>query len=186
MSPFAIAVLAVSMSVDAFAVSVGRGAALGRPRMTEALRTGAVFGIVEAITPLIGWALGVAASGFVEAVDHWIAFALLGGVGLHMLYQALWKADDEEAETGRSFTVLIATAVGTSLDAMAIGVSLAFLNVNIIVIALAIGLATFLMSSGGMLVGRLIGTRFGRWAEGVAGVALFGLGLAILIEHLTA
>ncbi|MGU3492610.1 manganese efflux pump MntP family protein [Xanthobacteraceae bacterium A53D] len=188
MSPFAIVVLAVSMSVDAFAVSVGRGAVLGRPRVSEALRTGAVFGIVEAITPLIGWAAGVAASSYVEAIDHWIAFALLGGVGLHMLYAALLKAGDgdEARAVGRSFLVLLATAVGTSLDAMAIGVSLAFLDVNIVVIAIAIGLATFLLSSGGMLVGRLIGARFGRWAEGVAGVALIGLGLSILIEHLSA
>lgn len=185
MSPIAILVLAFSMSVDAFAVSVGRGAALGRPRYSEALRTGAVFGVVEAITPVIGWAAGVAASGLVEAVDHWIAFALLAGVGLHMLYAAIWKKADAEP-VGRSFYVLVATALGTSLDAMAVGVSLAFLEVNIVVIAIAIGLATFLMSSGGMLVGRLIGERFGRMAEGIAGVALCGLGLSILIEHLTA
>lgn len=173
------------MSVDAFAVSVGRGAALGRPRASEALRTGAVFGVVEAITPVIGWVAGIAASGLVEAVDHWIAFSLLAGVGLHMLYAAICKKADAEP-AGRSFAVLMATAVGTSLDAMAVGVSLAFLNVNIVVIAIAIGLATFLMSSGGMLLGRLIGERFGRIAEAAAGIALFGLGLSILIEHLTA
>src|SRR4051812_21528946 len=96
MSPFTIAVLAVSMSVDAFAVSVGRGAALGRPRFSEALRTGAVFGIVEAITPVIGWIAGVAASGMVEAVDHWIAFTLLAAVGLHMLYAAIWAKGDDK------------------------------------------------------------------------------------------
>ncbi|OQM74094.1 manganese efflux pump MntP family protein [Manganibacter manganicus] len=185
MSPFAITLLAFSMSVDAFAVSVGRGAAIGRPRYSEALRTGAVFGVVEAITPVIGWAAGVAASSLVEAIDHWLAFGLLATVGLHMLYAALWKKADDDP-VGRSFTVLIATAIGTSLDAMAVGVSLAFLKVNIVVIAIAIGLATFLMSAGGMLVGRLIGERFGRIAEAVAGIALFGLGLSILIEHLTA
>lgn len=185
MSPFAIAVLAVSMSVDAFAVSVGRGAAIGRPRFSETIRTGAVFGVVEAITPVIGWTAGVAASSFVEAVDHWIAFALLAAVGLHMLFSATTKKE-EDAIVGRSMTVLIATAIGTSLDAMAVGVSLAFLDVNIILIAVAIGLATFLMSSGGMLIGRLIGERFGRIAEGVAGVALVVLGASILIEHLSA
>ena len=163
----------------------GRGAALGRPRFSEAMRTGAVFGVVEAITPAIGWAAGVAASTFVEAVDHWIAFGLLAAVGLHMFYAAIWKQADAEP-VGRSFAVLMATAIGTSLDAMAVGVSLAFLKVNIVVIAIAIGLATFLMSSGGMLIGRLIGERFGRIAEAVAGIALFGLGLSILIEHLTA
>lgn len=186
MSPFTIAVLAVSMSVDAFAVSVGRGAAIGRPRLSETLRTGAVFGIVEAITPVLGWAAGVAASRIVEAVDHWIAFGLLAAVGLHMLVSAFAQKGDGNAPAGRSITVLVATAVGTSLDAMAVGVSLAFLDVNIAVIAAAIGLATFLMSSGGMLVGRLVGERFGRVAEAVAGIALVGLGASILYEHLLA
>lgn len=184
MSPFAIVVLAVSMSIDAFAVSVGRGAAIGRPRVSEALRTGFVFGTVEAITPVIGWAAGLAASRFVQAIDHWIAFGLLAGVGLHMIYAAIWKAGDDTPK-GRSLTVLIATAVGTSLDAMAVGVSLAFLQVNIVVIAAAIGVATFALSSGGMLVGRLLGERFGRIAELVAGAALCGLGTLILIEHLS-
>lgn len=184
MSPFTVAVLAVSMSVDAFAVSVGRGASIGRPRMSEALRTGVVFGIVEALTPIIGWAAGVAASRYVEAIDHWVAFALLGGVGLHMLYMALRKTQ-EWTPKGNSLTILMATALSTSLDAMAVGVSLAFLQVNIIVIASAIGLATFVMSSGGMLVGRLIGERFGKMAEVAAGIALFALGTKILIEHLS-
>lgn len=184
MSPFTILVLAFSMSVDAFAVSVGRGAAIGRPRVSEALRTGLIFGTVEAITPVIGWGAGVAASRFVEAIDHWIAFTLLAGVGLHMLFMAFRDTEDEQPK-GQSLMILIATAVGTSLDAMAVGVSLAFLQVNIVVIAIAIGLATFLMSSGGMLVGRLIGERLGKIAEMIAGVALCGLGLSILIEHLS-
>lgn len=185
MSPFAVAVLAISMSLDAFAVSVGRGAAIGRPRIAEALRTGLVFGIIEAITPVMGWLAGVAASRVIESVDHWIAFILLAGVGLHMLHSAIWKAKDEQPGE-RSLNVLVITAIGTSLDAMAVGASLAFLKVNIVVIAIAIGLATFVMSSGGMLVGQLVGERFGKAAEMVAGAALIGLGSWILFEHLTA
>ncbi|MDQ0506478.1 manganese efflux pump MntP [Xanthobacter agilis] len=183
MSPFAIAALAFSMSVDAFVVSVGRGAALGRPRYSEALRTGAVFGIVEAATPIIGWTAGIAASSLLEAVDHWIAFGLLGAVGLHMLWAALHRSADAEPPKA-SLPVLIATAIGTSLDAMAVGVSLAFFDVNILVIALAIGLATFIMSSGGMLMGRLISERWGRIAEVLAGVTLIGIGVSILVHHL--
>lgn len=183
MTPLAIAVLAFSMSMDAFVVSVGRGAALGRPRYGEALRTGAVFGIVEMLTPLIGWGLGVAASQMVETVDHWIAFGLLAAVGIHMLLAAL-RPREAEAPRRASFAVLVVTAIGTSLDAMAVGVSLAFLDVNIWVIALAIGLATFVMSSGGMLVGRFISERWGRVAEGLAGLALMALGLSILLRHL--
>jgi manganese efflux pump family protein len=188
MSYMAIIVLAISMSMDAFAVSVGRGAAMGRPRFSEALRTGVVFGIVEAITPLIGWAAGVAAAAYISAVDHWIAFGLLAVVGLNMIYSAAKGGDEDDRETGTgmSFMVLIATAVGTSLDAMAVGVSLAFLDVNILVIAAAIGFATFLLSSSGMLIGRLIGGQFGRLAEGIAGIALIGLGSSILYDHLSA
>lgn len=183
MSPLTITVLALSLSVDAFAVSVGRGAALGRPRLQEALRTGAVFGLVEAVTPLIGWAAGVAASTFVSAIDHWIAFALLAAVGLHMIYEAIADGPEKSAK-GSSLAVLLVTAVGTSLDSMAVGVSLALLQVNIIVIACTIGLTTFLMSSGGMLIGRLIGAKFGRFAEIAAGIALTGLGVMILWQHL--
>ncbi len=187
MSFFAIIVLAFSMSMDAFAVSVGRGAAMGRPRLSETIRTGVVFGVVEAITPVIGWGAGVAAANFVSAVDHWIAFSLLAAVGANMLHAAIRnRPEEKEVRPTMSFAVLMATAIGTSLDAMAVGVSLAFLQVNILVIATAIGAATFLMSSGGMLVGRLIGERFGRIAEGVAGVALIGLGGSILYEHLLA
>ncbi|MFC7553354.1 manganese efflux pump MntP family protein [Pseudoroseomonas wenyumeiae] len=125
------------------------------------------------------------AAGFVTAVDHWIAFVLLGLVGGRMLLEAMRRQEDE-APSGRSFWVLVATAVGTSLDAMAVGVSLAFLEINIWVIAAAIGFATFCMATGGMLAGRLLGRRFGRWAEGLGGAALILLGSSILYEHLLA
>lgn len=170
--------------MDAFAASIGRGAGHGeRIKFTQALRTGAVFGTIEAITPLVGWGIGVAASGFVQAVDHWIAFFLLGCVGVHMIYAALHQKEEKTANG--SLAALMVTAVGTSLDAMAVGVSLAMLNVNIIVVAIAVGLATFIFSAGGTLLGRLVGARLGQFAEIAAGIALFGIGLKILIEHLT-
>lgn len=187
MSPISIAVLAVGMSVDALIASIGRGASIGRPSIAEAARTGAVFGVVETVTPLIGWAAGVAASQYVQAIDHWIAFGLLGAVGGRMFVHALRRAADEAPEpANRSLGLLLATAVGTSLDAMAVGVSLAFLQANIVVIALSIGLATALMSTGGMLAGRLLGARFGRYAEMAGGLLLVGLGASILVEHLSA
>ncbi|WP_020178823.1 manganese efflux pump [Methylopila sp. M107] len=187
MSPFAIVLLAVGMSVDALIASVGRGAAIGRPSFAEAARTGAVFGAVEAVTPLLGWAAGVVASQYVQAVDHWIAFGLLGAVGGRMFFHAATrKIDAPSPARAGSFGVLIATAIGASLDAMAVGVSLAFLHANILVIALSIGCATALMSTGGMLAGRLIGARFGRHAEMAGGLLLVGLGASILFEHLNA
>ncbi|WP_306224464.1 manganese efflux pump MntP family protein [Bosea beijingensis] len=187
MSPVSIAVLAVGMSVDALLASVGRGAASSRPRFLEALRTGAVFGIVETITPLVGWAAGLAASQYVAAVDHWIAFVLLGIVGGRMVLHSFAPAElRSESVQSRSLWTLMATAVGTSIDAMAVGVSLAFLDVNIIIVAAAIGFATFLMSTAGMMAGNMIGAKFGRWAERVGGGALIGLGISILLSHLTA
>ncbi|WP_080919630.1 manganese efflux pump MntP family protein [Manganibacter manganicus] len=163
---------------------MARSAAIGKPPVSEALRTGLIFGIVEALTPAIGWTAGVTVSRYVQTIDHWIAFILLSGVGIHMLYVA-FQGSADTAPKGRSVAALIATAVGTSIDAMAVGASLAFLQVNIIVIAIAIGLATFAMSSGGMLVGRLIGNRLGKVAELVAGLVFCGLGTMILIEHMS-
>lgn len=186
MSPFAIAVLSLSMSADAFAAAIGRGAQ-HRPTVPQALRSGLVFGVVEAITPLIGFALGVAAADFVEAVDHWIAFGLLGAVGLKMIWEALQPDHAEEQSArpaGRGLIALVATAVGTSIDAGAVGVGLALLNANIWLIAFCIGFTTFVMASLGLLIGKAAGTRLGKAAELIGGVALILLGSKILLEHL--
>lgn len=185
MTPGAIAVLSLSMSTDAFAAAVGRGAA-HRPDWRSAVKAGAVFGIIEALTPLIGWTLGLLAAGFVERIDHWIAFGLLAVVGGKMIWEAMKPADaDEAAAPVRAGPwALIATAVGTSIDAAAVGVGLAFLGANIWVIALSIGLTTFVLTTIGMLIGRSIGARFGKVAELIGGLALITLGTMILFEHL--
>lgn len=188
MSPVSIAVLAIGMSVDALIAALGRGASPIRPTLSQAVRTGLVFGIVEMLTPIIGWALGVAASQYIQAIDHWVAFILLAAVGGRMTFHAISRKAlvQEEKMISPSAFGLLATAIGTSLDAMAVGVSLAFLNVNIFVIAAAIGLATMVMSTGGVLAGRYLGAKFGRYAEIVGGVALIGLGAKILFDHLLA
>lgn len=185
MSPLSIAALAASLSVDAFAVSLGRGAALQRARFSEAVRTGLVFGVIEMLTPLIGWGAGTIVVDYVRAIDHWIAFVLLGAVGGHMILNALRHKDErnDTAPRNRSLILLLATAIGTSIDAMAVGVSLAFLNVNILVIAGAIGLTTLMMVTTGMMLGRLIGERFGRYAEIAGGLVLVTFGAYILITH---
>lgn len=183
MSPVAITVLALGMSVDAFAAALSRGATGHRVRVTEAVRTGAVFGAVETATPIIGWCAGLLAAGAIEAIDHWVAFLLLALVGGHILLSAL-RRDEEAPPPRRSAWLLLATAIGTSIDAMAVGVSLALLDVNIWVVAPAIGLATFFMATGGMLFGRMLSSRIGRVAEMLAGVALIGLGTSILFQHL--
>lgn len=183
MSPAAIAILALGMSVDAFAAALSRGAAGPRVRVGDALRTGAVFGVVETATPVLGWSAGILAAGHVASIDHWVAFTLLGLVGLHCLFAALRRAPDAPPRRASAW-MLLALAVGTSIDAMAVGVSLAVLEVDIWVVAPAIGLATFIMATGGMMAGRLLGSRFGRGAEALAGLALIALGTSILLEHL--
>jgi len=179
----AIALLSMSMSTDAFTAAVGRGASK-RLSFLKAVRASAVFGVIEGLTPIIGWALGIVAASYVQAVDHWIAFVLLGAVGAKMIFDAARRQDDDEAPVGSGAFGLIITAVGTSLDAAAIGVGLAFIGANIWVIAASIGCTTFVFTTIGMLVGGMIGTRFGKWAEMVGGIVLIGIGTAILIEHL--
>jgi putative Mn2+ efflux pump MntP len=175
------------MSTDAFAAAVGKGASLHKPRLREALRTGLIFGLIETLTPVAGWALGLAAAKYVTAFDHWIAFGLLGGLGLRMIYAGL-QAPEETSEKPRrhSFWLLVLTAFGTSIDAMAVGVGLAFIDVDILPTAAAIGLTTMMMVTVGVMLGRVLGAVVGRRAEIVGGFVLIVIGLAILYEHLSA
>ncbi|EFI90129.1 hypothetical protein HMPREF9551_00825 [Escherichia coli MS 196-1] len=177
--------LAFGMSMDAFAASIGKGATLHKPKFSEALRTGLIFGAVETLTPLIGWGMGMLASRFVLEWNHWIAFVLLIFLGGRMIIEGFRGADDEDEEPRRrhGFWLLVTTAIATSLDAMAVGVGLAFLQVNIIATALAIGCATLIMSTLGMMVGRFIGSIIGKKAEILGGLVLIGIGVQILWTH---
>ena len=184
MSFLAVVLLAFSMSADAFAAALGKGARLHKPGWGEALRTGAIFGGIEAATPLIGWALGMAASHYVAAFDHWIAFGLLTVIGGKMLWDALRRAEEEEKPKSHGLMVLVLTAIGTSIDALAVGVTLAIVGANIIVNALAIGAATFTMVTIGVMTGRVLGEKFGRYAEAGGGVILIAIGIKILMDHI--
>lgn len=186
MNLLATAALALAMSTDAFAVAVGKGAALQRPHLREALRTGAIFGVIEGLTPVIGWALGHVAAPYVEAWDHWIAFTLLGLLGLRMMREGLSGADDDEDDkpTSHSFWLLAVTGFATSIDALAVGVGLAFIDANIVTVAGAIGFSTFVMVTLGVMVGRALGKLAGKRAELVGGVVLIAIGCLILYEHI--
>ena len=187
MNPISLIFLALAMSTDAFAAAIGKGSSLHKPRFIEALRTGVIFGVIEAITPIIGWAIGHAASRFVESWDHWIAFTLLLVLGLHMIYNGVKHDDPEDEKPGQhSFFILAVTAFATSIDALAVGVGLAFVDVNILVAAGAIGLATMTMVTLGVMLGRVLGTVVGKRAEIVGGVVLMLVGATILYEHLSA
>jgi putative Mn2+ efflux pump MntP len=188
MHPISIFLLGIAMSTDAFAAAVAKGAAMRNPRFSEALRAGVFFGTIEGLTPVIGWLLGLAAAKYVTAWDHWIAFTLLGCLGLHMIYAGL-KQESEGTETTKQmhgFWSLAATGLATSIDAMVVGVGLAFLDVNIGVVALVIGLTTLVMVTLGIMLGRILGKLGGKRAEIMGGVMLIAIGTAILHEHLSA
>lgn len=177
-------ILAFAMSMDAFAASIGKGATLYKPRFREALRTGLIFGVIEAITPLIGWGVGLFASQYIVEWDHWVAFGLLSILGVRMITQGMKNNPEESAKVKRhGFWVLVATAIATSLDAMIIGVGLALLQVNIVHTAMAIGFATMIMATLGIMIGRFIGPLLGKRAEIIGGVVLIAIGINILLEH---
>ncbi|EJD6542950.1 manganese efflux pump MntP [Klebsiella pneumoniae] len=177
--------LAFGMSMDAFAASIGKGATLHKPKFSEAVRTGLIFGAIETLTPLVGWGLGMLASQFILEWNHWIAFILLVFLGGRMIVEGFRGDRDEacEAPHRHGFWLLVTTAFATSLDAMAVGVGLAFLQVSIVTTALAIGCATFIMSTLGMMVGRFIGPLLGKRAEILGGIVLIGIGSEILWSH---
>ncbi len=185
MSFYATLILALALSMDAFAVAICKGAVLHKPRFREVLRTGFIFGIIEAITPIIGWCIGLLTSQYVARWDHWIAFTLLFILGARMIWQSL-KAKDAccEPQTRHGSLSLIFTAIATSLDAMAIGLGLAFLQVDIIHTAMTIGLMTMIMATLGMMIGRYVGPLLGKKAEIVGGIVLIAIGFNILFEHL--
>ncbi|MEE7547906.1 manganese efflux pump MntP family protein [Xanthomonas sp. Kuri4-1] len=188
MSPLSILLIGIAMSTDAFAAAIGKGAAMRRPRWRDALRAGLVFGCIEAITPVIGWLLGRAASSYVETFDHWIAFGLLSALGLHMIVAGLranGEPEDEAAKPARhGLLALATTGFATSIDAMAVGVSLAFLDVHIGVVATVIGLCTLAMVTAGIMLGRALGALIGKRAEMLGGLILIIVGSTILYEHL--
>jgi putative Mn2+ efflux pump MntP len=189
MNPASVVLLGLAMSTDAFAAALGKGAGMLRPRWPEALRIGLIFGVVEGITPIIGWLLGTAASRHIEAWDHWIAFGMLGLLGLHMIYKAVTDQDVAEeaiAERQGGLLSIALTGLATSIDAMAVGVGLAFVDVNILVVAVVIGLCTFTMVTLGVMAGRALGTLIGKRAEMAGGMILIVVGATILYEHLHA
>jgi len=177
--------LALAMSTDAFAAAIGKGATLSKPRVREALRIGIIFGVMEALTPVVGWALGRAASRYVSEWDHWIAFTLLAVLGLRMIRGGLAAPELDAPKPERhSFWLIAVTAFATSIDAMAVGVGLAFIDVDIVFTAAAIGVTTMLMVIMGVMLGRVLGAVVGRSAEILGGVLLVGIGSFILYEHL--
>ena len=181
--------LALGMSVDAFAAALARGAGSLHYTWQQTVKTALIFGIVETITPLIGWLAGSMTQKFLAEYDHWLAFGLLLVLGLKMIWGALHDNGEETAaadgnRTDTTLTLTIITAIATSIDSMVVGVGLAFLDANIWLTALAIGTSTTIMAAVGLRLGRLLGQKIGSRAEMAGGVVLIGIGTFILLEHL--
>ena len=177
--------IAIGLSLDAMAVALCKGMAQTRPNPRQGLVMAFYFGLFQAMMPLAGWLLGRQFERYVTAVDHWIAFGLLFLIGIRMIVGVLrgGSCDLEAARTCRP-RELLALAVATSIDAFAVGITLAFLHVSILTAMLLIGLTTGLLSLLGYLLGNRLGTRFGSLAELTGGVVLILLGGKILLEHL--
>ena len=181
MSFFELLLIAVGLSMDAFAVSICKGLSLRGLKAKHAALVGLYFGGFQALMPVLGWALGTRFEHVIESVDHWIAFALLLVIGLSMIREA-GKA--EELDDDLSVRTMLMLAVATSIDALAVGVTFAFLQVRILPAAGLIGVTTFLLSALGVYIGHIFGLKYRAKAEIAGGVILIGIGLKILLEHL--
>ena len=176
-------ILAVGLAMDAFAVAVCKGLSLRALKLQQALLVGVWFGLFQALMPALGWLLGSAFSGLVQSVDHWVAFVLLSIIGGNMIREGL-QGDDENCDPSLSFGVMFLLAVATSIDALAVGITFAFLNVSILLAVALIGVVTFTISAVGVKMGNLFGARYKSKAEFFGGAVLILIGLKILLEHL--
>ena len=175
--------IGIALSMDAFVVSVGKGLAVGKTRLRHALAVGIWFGGFQALMPLIGYLLGSSFSELVSSIDHWIAFGLLFLIGGNMIRESL-QGDSDSADESFGFRTMLILAVATSIDALACGVTFAFLDTDIWSAAAIIGTTTFVLSIIGLRTGSYLGERFHKYAGVAGGVVLVCIGLKILIEHL--
>ena len=176
-------VLAVGLSMDAFAVSICKGLAMKRITVKKACVVGLWFGGFQALMPLIGYLLGSQFEKYITSIDHWIAFLLLCFIGLSMIKESLSKEEEKTNDSLDAKTMLL-LAVATSIDALAVGITFAFLQVDIIPAVSFIGITTFILSAVGVRVGNLFGTKYKAKAEIAGGIILIFIGVKILLEHL--
>jgi len=183
-----ILLIAVGLAMDAFAVSVSCGLAFSRREHTRAFRIAFFFGLFQAGMPVLGWLGGIGLSRLIQRWDHWIAFLLLLGIGLHMIYEAMQPSEDRRALTPPGLWKLLGLSVATSLDALAVGFSLSLLKVRIVAPAAVIGIVTFTLSFLGIVLGHegkaLLSGRGQRNVQIAGGLILVGIGVRILLLHL--
>ena len=176
-------VLSLGLGMDAFAVSICKGLSMKKMNWKKALIIGLYFGGFQAIMPVLGYSLSKGFENFVTSIDHWIAFILLGVIGINMIKEAISKENDVHNDSVK-FKEMIVLAIATSIDALAVGITFAFLNVNLILAISLIGIITFIISVLGVKVGNIFGDKYEKKAEFAGGIILIFLGIKILVEHL--
>jgi len=182
---FSILLIALGLAMDAFVVSVTSGLTIKQVKINNALKIALFFGSFQLMMPIIGWLAGVGLRHFISGFDHWVAFALLVIVGGRMIYESTKLEAGENKIDPLNIFVLFMLAIATSIDALAVGLSLSFLKVAIILPAVIIGIITFFLSFLGVYIGKNLGHFFERKIEIIGGLILIGIGIKILVEHLT-
>jgi manganese efflux pump family protein len=192
MNLLTIITIAFALAMDAFAVSISSGATIKKMHVRQALRVALFFGVFQAVMPLLGWSLGLWAANIIQNFDHWVAFILLAVVGGKMIWESretVSECVDEEEKNPLNLSVLIMLSFATSIDAAAVGITLSFLQISILFPVLVIGVITFIVSFIGMYLGMYVcergGDFFSKKIEFAGGLVLIGIGVKILIEHLT-
>ena len=185
MDAITIIAIAFGLAMDAFAVSITSGITIKNLKVNNALKIALFFGLFQAIMPLVGWLAGLSLRGFIAEIDHWIAFGLLCIIGFKMIYESSKMEANNKKIDPLNVYVLLMLSIATSIDALAVGLSLSFLNVSIALPAIIIGVVTFLLSIFGVYFGNRFGHYFERKIEIIGGLILIGIGVKILIDHLT-
>lgn len=183
MSILEVVLIAIGLAMDAFAVSICKGLSMKKMSWKKSLVVGAYFGVFQGIMPVIGYFLGSTFESMVTQIDHWIAFVLLTLIGVNMLKEAFGK-DCDNCNDSVDFKTMIVLAIATSIDALAIGITFAFLQTNIVLSALVITIITFVICVIGVKIGNKFGDKYERKAETVGGLILILMGIKILLEHL--
>ncbi|HPD95461.1 MAG TPA: manganese efflux pump MntP family protein [Tenuifilaceae bacterium] len=180
---FTLFLIALGLSFDTFAVSVSSGIARNKIVFGEAIQIASVLAFFQALMPLIGWLGGISIKNYIEPIDHWVALALLSLIGIKMIIESFKEVENRKFDPLKP-KVMLSMAIATSIDALAVGISFAITQVNILLAFVTIGFVTFIVSMLGMLFGKKIGGKLGQRMEILGGIILIAIGVKIVLEHL--
>ena len=180
----AILFIAIGLAMDAFAVSITSGITIQHLKISHAFQIALIFGIFQAFMPVVGWGTGLNLKDFIVGIDHWIAFGLLIVIGCKMIYESLKMETGENRSNVLDIYVLLILSIATSIDALVVGISFAFLKISIIAPIIIIGVVTFVLSFLGVFLGDKLGHFCEKKIEAIGGIILIAIGIKILVEHL--